>query len=388
MINFLASKLITDYKDVNKSSVRLAYGVLCGGVGIFFNILLFASKLIAGFMSGSLAIIADALNNLSDAGSSVVMMVGFRMSGQKPDPEHPFGHGRIEYITGLIVSMAIILVGVELVKSSVSKIATPVEVAFSVPTIIILVASIIVKLYMYYYNHKTSKLVSSAAMNATAMDSFTDTIATTAVLFSMLISQYTGIALDGWIGLLVSLFILYTGLTSAKDVIDPLLGTKADPEFVKQIEKFVTSFDEIVGVHDLIVHDYGPGRMMISLHAEIPANSDIMEAHDVVDNIEHKLYETLGAQAVIHMDPIVTDNTRNDRMKRLTELIVKSVDESLKIHDFRMVVGPTHTNLIFDVLMPYEVKLTEEEVKEQITGKVLELPGNHFAVIEIDRPFY
>lgn len=387
MIELLAKKLIPDYKETNKTSVRLAYGVLCGGVGIFFNILLFAAKIFAGIVSGSVAIVADALNNLSDAGSSVIMMVGFKMSGHKPDPEHPFGHGRIEYLTGLIVSFIIILMGIELVKTSVTKIITPGELVCGVPTIIILVLSILVKLYMYSYNRKIGTKLSSAAMNATAMDSFSDTIATTAVLLATLISQYTGLKLDGYMGLIVSLFILYTGFESAKDVIDPLLGSKPDPEFVKTIEKFVVSFDEIVGIHDLIIHDYGPGRMMISLHAEIPSNSDIMEAHDTIDNIERKLFETLGAHAVIHMDPVVVDDVRNNRMKRLTELIVKSVDESLKIHDFRMVVGPSHTNLIFDVLLPYEVKLTEEEVREQITQKVTDLPGNHYAVIEIDRPF-
>jgi len=387
MIELLAKKLIPDYQETDKTSVRLSYGVLCGGVGIFFNILLFVAKIFAGIVSGSVAIVADALNNLSDAGSSVIMMVGFKMSGQKPDPEHPFGHGRIEYITGLVVSFIIILMGFELVKSSFAKIMNPGELICTTPTIIILVASVAVKLYMYSYNKRISSKLSSAAMKATAMDSFTDSIATTAVLLATLISQYTGLKLDGYMGLLVSLFILYTGIESAKDVIDPLLGSKPDPEFVNTIEKFVTSFDEVIGIHDLVVHDYGPGRMMISLHAEIPANSDILEAHDTIDNIEKKLFETLGAHATIHMDPVVVDDVRNNRMKRLTELIVKSVDESLKIHDFRMVVGPSHTNLIFDVLLPYEVKMTEEETREQIEAKVRDLPGNHFAVIGIDRPF-
>lgn len=387
MINFLAKRLIKDYENVTSASVRQAYGVLCGGVGIFWNIVLFVVKLVAGFISGSVAVTADAMNNLSDAGSSVIMMVGFKMSGQKPDPDHPFGHGRIEYVTGLVVSLVIILVGFELVKSSVDKIIHPEEVLSSTVTIIILVISIIIKLYMYSYNKSTSEKVGSAAMAATAMDSFTDSIATAAVLLSMLIATYTGVKLDGWCGLLVSLFILYAGVTSAKDTLDPLLGTKPSKEYVEQIEKFVLSYEGVIGVHDLVIHDYGPGRVMISLHAEVPSNANIMEIHDTIDNIEHRLYEVLGAQAVIHMDPVVVDDIKTDRMKRLTQLLVKAVDENLKIHDFRMVAGPTHTNLIFDVVLPYDSSMSEEEVKEAISAKVEELPGNHFAVIDVDRPY-
>lgn len=387
MISLLAKMLIPDYENVSDSKVRLAYGSLCGGVGIFFNILLFVAKLIAGLISGSVAIMADALNNLSDAGSSIIMLVGFKLAGQKPDPDHPFGHGRFEYITGLVVSFVIILMGLELIKSSVTKIIHPEELFCSLPTVIILVCSIFVKWYMHIYNRKTGEKVSSAALNAAAMDSFSDTIATSAVLLATLISQYTGAKIDGWIGLLVSGFILYSGINSARDTITPLLGTKPDKEFVEKIEKFVMSFDEVLGIHDLVVHDYGPGRTMISLHAEVPANGSILEIHDTIDNIEQKLNETLGIHTTIHMDPIVVDDLRNERMKRLTYLIVKGVDEQLMIHDFRMVVGPTHTNLIFDILVPYEVKMTEKEVKDAVSQKIRELPGEHYAVINIDRPF-
>lgn len=387
MIELLAKKMIPNYEEVKNSSVRQAYGVLCGAVGIVFNIVLFIIKIIAGIISGSVAITADAINNLSDAGSSIIMMVGFKMSGHKPDPEHPFGHGRIEYVTGLVVSMLIILMGVELIKSSIAKIINPGEVVYSPIVLGILIISILVKLYMYYYNKKTSEKINSAAMNATAMDSLSDSISTATVLLAMFLTYVLGVKVDGWCGLLVSGFILYSGISSAKDTLDPLLGNKPSAEYVDAIEKFVTSYDEILGVHDLIVHDYGPGRVMISLHAEVPCTGDLLEIHDTIDNIERRLNEVLGCQSVIHMDPVVVNDEVTDRMKRLCMLIAKSVDESFSIHDFRMVKGPTHTNLIFDVVAPYDVKLTEDDIKEQICRKVSELPGNHFAVVQVDRPY-
>jgi len=386
MIDFLASKIFKGEEDLSNSEKRVKYGMLCGGVGIGFNILLFCMKLIIGIISGAVSIIADAINNLGDAGSSIIMLVGFKMSGKKPDPEHPFGHGRIEYITGLIVSMLIILMGFELVISSVEKIIHPEQSAFSVNAIVILVISILIKLYMYRYNMQVSKEFDSATMKATALDSVVDAISTTVVLFAALMGYYAKINIDGWCGLLVSLFILYTGFESAKDTIDPLLGSKPDPEYVKAIEKYVSTFDGIVGMHDLVIHDYGPGRMMISFHAEVPADGDIIEVHDTIDNIEKVLNEKLNCHSVIHMDPIVVNDEKNDRMKRLCNLIVKSVDESLMIHDFRMVTGPTHTNLVFDVVLPYTLDMTEEELIKAVCEKVEQLPGNHFAVVNVDRP--
>lgn len=386
MIDFLASKIYKKIDDMGASEKRVKYGMLCGAVGIGFNILLFCMKMIVGIISGAVSIIADAVNNLGDAGSSIVMLVGFKMSGKKPDSEHPFGHGRIEYVTGLIVSLLIIVMGVELVKSSVGKIINPVTSDFSAITIVILVISVLVKLYMYHYNMSISKKLDSSTMKATALDSVVDSISTTVVLFAALMGYYAHINVDGWCGLLVSIFILYTGFESAKDTIDPLLGSRPDPEYVEAIEKYVMSFDGIVGMHDLVVHDYGPGRVMISFHAEIPADADILEAHDTIDNIERNLNTKLGCHSVIHMDPIVVNDEKNDRMKRLCTLIAKSVDESLTIHDFRMVTGPTHTNLVFDVLVPYTVNMSEDEVICAISNKVMDLPGNHFAVIDVDRP--
>ncbi|MBO4890668.1 MAG: cation transporter [Lachnospiraceae bacterium] len=386
MTELLARIFIKDRNNTTDARVRHAYGVLCGAFGVFLNIILFGVKFAAGLISGSVAITADAFNNLSDAGSSVVTMVGFRMAGQKPDPEHPFGHGRIEYVTGLVVSMIIILMGFELLKTSYEKIRHP-ELPQLTPLVAgILIFSIIVKLYMYHYNTKTGEKISSAAMRATALDSFTDSIATLVVLACALIGYYFGVAIDGWCGLAVSAFVLYAGISSAKDTIDPLLGSKPSEEYVETIEKFVTSYDDVIGIHDLVVHDYGPGRVMISLHAEVPANRNIVEVHDTIDNIEHRINEALGCQCVIHMDPVVVGDPAIDRMRRLCLLIAKSVDERFTIHDFRMVKGPSHTNLIFDVVAPFDCKLSEEEIKNTICAKVMSLPGNHFAVVDVDRP--
>ena len=387
MIEFLAKIFIKDHKNTSDARVRHGYGVLCGAVGVALNIILFAIKCFAGIISGSVAITADAFNNLSDAGSSIVTMVGFKMAGQRPDPEHPFGHGRIEYVTGLVVSMIIIVMGFELLKSSIEKIIHPQLPVLTAPVAIILVASIIVKLYMFLYNKKTGEAISSSAMKATALDSFTDSIATLVVLACALIGYYFGLTVDGWCGLAVSLFVLYAGISSAKDTMDPLLGSKPSKEYVDAIERFVTSYDEVIGIHDLVVHDYGPGRSMISLHAEVAADRDILDVHDTIDNIERRINEKLGCQCVIHMDPVVVNDEATDRMKRLCNLIAKSVDERFTIHDFRMVKGPSHTNLIFDVVAPFDCKLSEKEIKDTICAKVESLPGNHYAVIEVDRPY-
>ncbi len=387
MIRLLAKLFIKDHKNTADVRVRHAYGVLCGAVGVFLNLVLFGIKFMAGIISGSVAITADAFNNLSDAGSSIVTMVGFKMASQKPDPEHPFGHGRIEYVTGLVVSMIIILMGVELLKSSFDKILHPTMPVLTPLVAGILVVSILVKLYMYLYNKKTGDTLNSAAMRATAMDSFSDSVSTLVVLACALIGYYTGVVLDGWCGLAVSAFVLYAGISSAKDTIDPLLGSVPSKEYVDAIEKFVTSYDEVIGIHDLVVHDYGPGRVMISLHAEVPSNRDILDVHDTIDNIERRINEKLGCSCVIHMDPVVIDDAATDRMKRLCTLIAKSVDERFTIHDFRMVKGPSHTNLIFDVVAPYDCKLSETDIKNTISAKIESLPGNHYAVINVDRPY-
>ena len=388
MISLLARIFIKNHDDYQSPTVRQAYGMLCGAAGIGLNILLFIGKWLAGTLSGTIAITADAFNNLSDAGSSVITLIGFKLSGQKPDPEHPFGHGRMEYISGLFVSVAILIMGFELIKSSVGKILHPEAIESSPVILAILVASILVKLYMCFYNRSIGKKINSAAMRATANDSLSDTVSTTLVLAATIISQLTGVILDGWFGVLVGIFIFYTGITTMKDTMDPLLGQAPDKELVNHIEEVVMAHPIVHGIHDLIVHDYGPGRLMISLHAEVSASGNLLEIHDEIDNIEHELQQKLNCAATIHMDPIVTDNEEVNRLHDRVLELAKSLDSSLNIHDFRMVEGPTHTNLIFDVAVPYECKMTDVEVSNTLKKGVRELSGGqYFAVIQVDRVY-
>lgn len=385
MISLLA-KLVIKEDEKEPQDVKREYGVLLGKVGIFLNILLFVVKMIAGLITGSVAIFADALNNISDSGSSLIQIIGYKLSGHEPDTDHPFGHGRLEYISGLVIAIAILFMGLELFKTSIERIVYPVEITYSRVAIAILIFSIFIKLYMYFYNKKYADKLGSVVMQATAYDSLSDCIATAAVLLAMAVSESTGLAIDGYCGILVSLFIISTGYSAAKDTISPLLGQKADPEFVNKIAQFALSYDDVLGVHDLVVHDYGAGRMMITFHAEVSANGDFVKLHDTIDNIERRLKQVLGCQAVIHMDPVFVNDEATVRMKRFCTLITKSVSESLTIHDFRMVAGPTHIKLVFDVLAPYEVTLSNQEIKKQIEEKISSLPGNLTAVVDVDRP--
>ncbi len=387
MISLLAKWFIHDRDNVKSPAVRTAYGILCGAVGIGWNLLLFLGKLIAGTMTASIAITADAFNNLSDAGSSVITLIGFRIAGLKADLEHPFGHGRVEYVAGLIVSMAIVVMGFQLLITSVNKIFTPEPVEFSWLAAGILVASILVKCYMALYNRAISKKIDSAAMKATATDSLSDTITTSVVLLSMLIGKWTGLAVDGYAGVLVALFILCAGVNAARDTISPLLGQTPQKEFVDQIDAIVKSHPEIIGVHDLLVHDYGPGRVMVSLHAEVDAEGNILELHDTIDNIERELRETLGCHTVIHMDPVMTRDEATAHYRHMVKEIVERLDPMLTIHDFRIVKGPTHTNLIFDVVVPYGFRMTDEEVTRSIKDSIAGLEENFFAVVEIDKAY-
>ena len=387
MIQLLARRLIKDHDNVSDPAVRRAYGVLCGWVGIGLNLLLFAGKALAGIISGSVAITADAFNNLSDAGSSVVTLLGFKLAAQKPDSDHPFGHGRFEYISGLVVSMVIVLMGVELCRDSVDKILHPGEVTLSVPVVIILIASVLVKLYMALYNRAIGKRINSSAMSATAADSFSDCLATTAVLAATLVGYIWSISIDGWCGLVVALFILWAGFNAARETISPLLGQPPEPEFVAQIQNLVLSHPEILGIHDLIVHDYGPGRCFISLHAEVPADGDILELHDVVDSAEKELNVTMGCLATIHMDPIAQDDGLTAETRQRVAAMVSLIDPGISIHDFRMVVGPTHTNVIFDAMVPYSCPLSDKEIANRIRTGVRALDGNYFAVVEVEKSY-
>ena len=389
MITFMASLFIKDSKNYKEPSVRQAYGVLSGAVGIGLNILLFFGKWLAGTISGSIAITADAFNNLSDAGSSIITLIGFRLSGQEPDPEHPFGHGRMEYISGLLVSVAILVMGFELIGSSIGKLRSPEPIESSALVFGILIASILVKLYMFFYNYSLSKKIESAAMKATSVDSLSDTVATTLVLIATLISKYTGLLLDGWFGILVGLFILYTGGSTLKETIDLLLGRPPKQEFIDEVKEIVLGHSMVHGVHDLIVHDYGPGRVMISLHAEVDVNGDIQDIHEQIDHIEHELQEKLHCSATIHMDPIVTDDKEVLAMKAKVEEMVHFLDESFSMHDFRMVKGSTRTNLIFDVEVPRKTSYTDNEIVNWLKERIHELPGSkYFAVIQIDHEYY
>ena len=387
MIHLLSGIFIKNRDQVDDQNVRRAYGMLCGVLGIVLNILLFAGKYLAGILSGSIAITADAFNNLSDAGSSVITLVGFKFSGRKADADHPFGHGRIEYLSGFGVSMVIILMGFELLKSSVQKVLSPEPVEAGILPVLILIVSICVKMYMAYYNRSVGVKINSEAMKATAMDSLSDTIATFAVLISMAVVHITGYNIDGWCGCIVACFVLYAGYNAAKDTLNPLLGEPPSKEFVEEIRSIVLTHPEIIGIHDLVVHDYGPGRRMISLHGEVAGNSNIFEIHDVIDRIEKELGQKLGCEAVIHMDPVEVDNEKIAEIK--TELSEKIQDKlpEVSIHDFRMVQGPTHTNLIFDVVVPYEYEKTGSQVKAEIEDIVSKSWENYFAVIHVDHSY-
>ena len=387
MIELLAKWFIPHRDSMEHGALRRAYGTLCGAVGIGLNILLFMGKFFAGQLSGSIAVTADAFNNLSDAGSSAVTLLGFRLAGKKPDTDHPFGHGRIEYISGLIVAGLILLMGVELAKSSFDKILHPEEVTFSALAVVILAVSVAVKLYMWFYNRRIGGKLRSAAMEATAMDSLSDAAATFAVLLATLIGKWTGLAVDGYVGLLVALFILFSAYKAAKETLSPLLGQAPDPELVQRIRDIVAEHDTVVGIHDLVVHDYGPGRQMVSLHAEVPASGDILELHDVIDNIERELHEKLHVQAVIHMDPIVTDDTEVDALRRQVAELARQVEPRMTVHDLRVVRGTTHTNLVFDAVLPLDAAITPAEAARRIREKVSELDGDYYAVVTVEHSF-
>lgn len=385
MITLLARLFIKEYKNKEKPEVRTAYGMLSGGVGIFLNMCLFLGKLFAGLISGSIAIMADAFNNLSDAGSSVITMLGFKIASAKPDREHPYGHGRMEYVSGMMVAILILLMAVELIQSSVKKIVNPEPMTTSVVTVVILIASILVKLYMMCYNHFLGKMLQSSAMQATAKDSLSDMVSTGVVLLCTLLYWFNGINLDAYCGILVGLFIFYTGVTALIDTVNPLLGQAPDPDFVKRIEEIIEREPDILGVHDLVVHDYGPGRVMVSLHVEVPASGDMLETHDMIDNVERTLEEELGCPATIHMDPIANDDEKTQELREIVCNILQEIDTIITMHDFRIVPGQTHTNLIFDVVIPFQYDMSKEELIEQIQSELWKHNKQFYAVITVDR---
>ena len=385
MISLLAKWCIPNRERVEDGAVRRAWGALCGFVGIGLNLLLFAGKLAAGSISGSIAITADAFNNLSDAGSSVVTLLGFRLAGKKPDAGHPFGHGRMEYISGLVVAGLILVMGAELAKSSVDKILHPEAVTFSWLACGILLASIASRLSSS--KPDIAGVLLTGGIRPSAEVSSLIEGWTAAVLLATVASRFISVPLDGWVGLVVALFILWSAVQAARDTISPLLGQAPDPALVRQIEELVTAHPQVVGVHDLVVHDYGPGRRIISLHAEVPADGELLEMHDAIDNIEMELARKLRCEAVIHMDPVVMGDPVVTALREQVTALVKTIDPRITIHDFRMVPGATHTNLIFDVVIPFDEQLTRPQVAQQVCRLVEGMEGRYRAIIKVENSY-
>ena len=362
---------------------RQRCGTLSGAVGIGLNLLLFLGKLFAGIATASIAVTADAFNNLSDAASSVVTLVGFRLAGREADKEHPFGHGRMEYLAGLAVAVLILMVGVELAQTSLQKILHPEPVVFSTLTAVILALSIGVKLGMFWFNQNLSRRIASAALAATAADSLSDAAGTGILLLGLLAGGWLSLPLDGWLGLGVALFILRTGWGAAKDTVDPLLGRPMDRALAEDIDRLILGHDYILGIHDLVYHDYGPGRAMMSLHAEVPADGDFLVLHDVIDHIERELKDKHCIETCIHMDPVVRDGS-TEELRKQVEGLARRLDPALSIHDFRITAGPMHTNLLFDVVAPYGFRLSDSELDAQLSALIRELSGRYFPVIQVD----
>lgn len=387
MTSLLLKLFVKNYDDVTNNTVREKYGVLAGMVGIVTNLLLASAKLIVGSFSGSISITADAVNNFSDAGSSIITLIGFKMANKPADTSHPFGHGRIEYISGLIVAFIVLLFGFELLKTSVDRIINPTEMVYSTWAIVILVLSIGGKLWLGLFNRKLGKAINSSAMTAVFTDCISDSGATLVTIISMLLARFAGFNADGILGCIVAVIILIAGVNIIKDTLSPLLGEAPDKELVENLEKTVLSFDKVVGIHDLIIHNYGSVKTFGSVHVEVPADKDVLVTHEIMDNIELEIKKKYGIEFVAHCDPIETKNEFVTENKSLVVNVVSNIDSRLSIHDFRMVSGPTHTNLIFDVVLPYEVKTKEEELVSKITHDVRLIKPEYNCVINVDRDY-
>lgn len=385
MAALLIRLFIKDRDNVKDKNVRKKYGYLGSCTGIVLNILLFLGKLIAGLISGAVSVMADAFNNLSDAGSSIMSLVGFKMAAKAADEDHPFGHGRMEYISGLVISFIIMMMSIELGKSSFTKIFAHDKLAFSVMTFVILGCSVAVKLWMWYFYRKLGKKINSTSLFASAADSLSDCAATGAVMLAMAFSALTGINIDGYMGVLVALFIFRSGFMTCKDSVSPLLGSKPDKEFVQDIVDTAMSFPEIIGVHDLLVHDYGVGSTVISFHAEVPCEMDFMAAHELIDTLEDHMKEKYHCAVSIHMDPVADHDEQTIETKKIVTDVVKSIDQCLSIHDFRMTKGENRENLIFDVVVPFGFRLSDSEVKTKIAKRLSEFDGRYNAVINVDK---
>ena len=385
MTELLVKTFVKDYQNTEEAKVRTAYGVLASLVGIVCNLLLFGGKLAVGLVLHSVSVMADAFNNLSDAGSSIMSLVGFKMAAKAADEDHPFGHGRMEYISGLVISFIIMMMSIELGKSSFSKIFAHDKLSFSTMTFVILACSVAVKLWMWYFYRKLGKKINSTSLFASAADSLSDCAATGAVMLAMVFSAFTGINIDGYMGVLVALFIFRSGFMTCKDSVSPLLGSKPDKEFVQDIVDTAMSFPEIIGIHDLLIHDYGVGNTVISFHAEVPCEMDFMAAHELIDDLEDSMKEKYHCAVSIHMDPVADHDEQTIETKKIVTDVVKSIDQCLSIHDFRMTKGENRENLIFDVVVPFDFRLSDSEVKAKISKRLTEFDGRYNAVINVDK---
>lgn len=385
MVSYFIKRFVKDKDNIKDINVRESYGRVTSIVGIFINIILFAGKFLAGILSNSVSITADAINNLSDAGSSIIALISFKISNKPADEDHPFGHARYETIASLIVAAFILVLGFDLIKTSFQKILEPDEITFSYISIVVLIFSISMKFYMYRYNKKYGKMLNSSILDATAADSISDVMATGAVLFSAILSPLIHFQLDGYMGVVVACFIIHAGAQIIKDALDVLLGKAPDKEFVNELIDKINSYEGVLGIHDLIVHDYGPQRTFASVHVEVDGNKNIFSSHDIVDNIERDIYHEMHISLVIHMDPIKKDDEITNTLKAYTAHAVKQVHEELSIHDFRVVPGDTHTNLIFDITVPYSIKMKNDELLLQIEEIIHKDHSDYFLVVTFDR---
>ena len=384
LTDLLVRLFVKNSENVGNTAVRASYGKLGGLTGIACNLLLFAIKLTAGLLSGSFSVVADAFNNLSDLGSSLITLFGFKMAEKPADKDHPFGHGRMEYISALIVSCAIVVVGIELLKGSVEKIAEPAAPSVSVLTVAILTMSILIRLWMFIFNRKLGKRIDSDALIAAASDSLNDCISTGAVLVSMLILRFTGFDSDAYVGLAVSLFIIFSGLKSVKDTIDPLLGTPAKKSDIRKIADIALSYDEFIGTHDIIIHNYGPGRVFCTLHVEVPQTADIVTCHEQADRCEKEIYDRLGMSAVIHTDPVAVGDPLTEEVKSCLESVLSEIGGNIKFHDFRVVNGKERINVIFDIVVHPGDKLSEQALCTLISAKMRDRDRRYCCVITVD----
>lgn len=387
MFQYIIKKFIKNNEDVKNPDIRKQYGTICSLLSIVCNGFMVVFKLMVGFMTKSVAIQADGLNNLSDMGSNLATLFGFKMAGKHPDSDHPYGHGRYEYITGLVIAFLILLVAVSSLKESVIKIFEPERLNFQFTAVIVLVVSILVKFWMASFNKKAGNLIHSTSLKAAAQDSLNDVMTTLATLIALCLSLVTELPVDGIMGMIVSLFVLKSGIDIFKDTVDPLLGQAPDKELVEEIYEFVRGFDKVIGIHDFMMHDYGPGRKYMTFHAEVDCRENIMEIHDQIDLIERELLQKFNILTTIHMDPIDMDDELTNQLREKVNGIVQQMNHNYSIHDFRIVTGPTHTNLIFDVLIPAADDVAHRKLKQHIEDEVQKLNASYFCVIQIDHAF-